>query len=173
MPLTIALVSTGQPWQRVRSALSRFDRAGSVWASVRQVVAVLVGVVLLLLGLSQAVPTWRAANEDGVAGELTITYIDCAGKGPCSHIGTFRSNDGRITLTDVELIGDEGEIGDHVPAFFEGDRDQVYGHGWSGLMESVLMAGGGAAFVGGGAMSVMEAVALRRRPSTGRHARRV
>lgn len=137
----------------------------------RGVVAAGAGVVLLFLGMSQALPSWRAAHADGVSGVLTVTSVDCAGKGPCSHVGTFTSNDGQIRLAEVELVGDEGEIGQQVPAYYEGDRTRVYGQGWSGVLESVLLTGGGAAFVGGAALPLVEAILLRRRPPTGRHAR--
>ena len=103
---------------------------------------------------------------------MTLTDVNCGGKGPCFRMGNFRSDDGHVTLVDVELVGAGGDIGDRVVAFYEGDPAQVYGGGWRGLLESALMVAAGLAVIVGGALPLLEVLVLQRRPATGRHARR-
>jgi hypothetical protein len=147
--------------------------AGSAWDCLRKVVVVVVGGVLLWFGAVQAAPAWRAAHADGVRGHVTLTDVNCGGKGPCFRTGNFRSDDGYVTLVDVELIGAGGDIGDRVVAFYEGDPTQVYGGGWRGMLESALMVAAGLAVIAGGVLPLLEVLEIRRRPPTGRHARRM
>lgn len=172
VPITVAAVST-RPGRRDRVARTLRDGAGTAWEHLRNGAVVVFGCVVLWFGTGQAAPAWRAAHADGVSGEVILTDVNCAGKGPCSRTGNFRSDDGAVNLVDVEIVGAGGRTGDGVPAFYEGDRTQVYGGGWRGMLESTLMVAAGLAVIAGGVLPLVEVLVLRRRPPTGRHARRV
>ncbi|HMM93534.1 hypothetical protein [Phycicoccus sp.] len=166
-----SLLHVGAARRALRRVRQVLRRAGSTVEVVRHVVGGVAGCALVVLGLLQAPPAWRAAHADGVPGTLRITAVDCTGKGPCSRSGDFLGEDGDVVLLDVGLVGAGGDVGDTVAAFYEGDPTQVYGSGWGGTLEAGLMTGGGAAVVGLASLPVVEAVWLRRRPPTGRHAR--
>jgi hypothetical protein len=137
--------------------------------------AVVLGLGLIWLGTSSMGATWAAAHGDGVPGTVTVTQIDCGGKGPCSHYGTFRSDDGEYEFPDVSLINGDAEVGQQTRALYEGEGeepDEVYGPGWGGFVENGFFAGMGVSFVLSGLAGIFEPIMLRRRPG-GRHARPV
>jgi hypothetical protein len=120
-------------------------------------------------------PAWAAAHGEGTPGTVTVTEIDCSGKGPCAHYGTFRSDDGEYEFSGVNLINGDAEVGERARAFYAGegeDPDEVYGPGWGGFVESGLYLGMGTSFVLFSVGGLLERPMLRRRPG-GRHARPV
>ena len=102
------------------------------------------GCFLMWVGFHQAVPAWAAAHGLGVHGSFAITSVDCGGRGPCHHYGNFRSADGQYAFTDVEVIGNSGEVGSSIPALYEGSGEapeSVYAPGWTGFVESCMFLG--------------------------------
>lgn len=73
------------------------------------------GVVMVWSGVRLAGPVWAVHQGEGVRGELTIEAKRCQ-RSSCDHYGTFRSADGRVILTEVNLVLGRGEAGDRVPA---------------------------------------------------------
>lgn len=149
------------------------DRAAGVGTVARQVFFVAFGCFLLWFAVGEVVPTWDAAHGRGVAGSFTVMSEDCSGKGPCSHYGDFRSSDGRYSFTDVELVGDSADVGQSVPALYEGHRgeapEEVFAPGWTGAAENAFFLALGLGFLLEPLGRLAGALALRRRPPTGRH----
>ena len=150
------------------------DRLPGVGTSVRQVFFVALGCFLLWFALGETGPTWDAAHGQGVVGSLTVTSEECGGKGPCLHYGDFRSTDGLYSFTDVELVGDSADVGQSVPALYEGQGeppDSVFAPGWTGLAENALFLAIALSLFLEPAGRLLESFALRRAPNTGRHSR--
>jgi hypothetical protein len=150
------------------------DRTPGIGSALRQGLFVILGCFLLWFALGQVGPTWNAAHGRGVAGSFTVTSEDCGGKGPCTHYGNFRSNDGRYSFTDVELVGDSADVGRSVPALYEGQGeppDSVFAPRWTGLAENAFYLAIALSLFLEPLGRLLEAVVLRRRPPTGRHAR--
>lgn len=145
-----------------------------LWGGLKRLAAVVLGCGILWFGSAQMGPAWRAAHADGVSAMLTVTHVSCGGRDGCSRLGDFRSGDGAVTLRAVDLIGADGDVGDRVYAFYEGDEHQVYARSWRGFTEAVLMVTAGAGLLVGGAVwPLLGTWLLRRSPPTGRHARAV
>jgi hypothetical protein len=155
---------------RVRAIADRMPGVGSV---LRQVLIAAFGCGLLWFTWTEVGPTWNAAHGRGIAGSFTVTSEDCGGRGPCSSYGNFRSADGRYSFTDVELVGDSADVGQSVPALYQGQDeppDAVYAPGWAGwaaLTENAVSLAIGLACFVEPLWRLAEAVALRRRPPTG------
>ncbi len=151
------------------------DRSRSVATAASQVLFVALGCFLLWFALGEAGPTWNAAHGRGVAGSLTVTAEECGGRGPCHHFGDFRSTDGRYSFTDVELVGDSADLGQSVAALYEGQGerpDSVFAPGWTGLAENAFFLAVALSLFVGPALWLLEGLAVRRGPVTGRHGRR-
>jgi hypothetical protein len=152
---------------RVRAIVDRMPRVGSV---LRQVLIAALGCFLLWWGLAELEPTWNAAHGRGIAGSFTVTSEDCGGRGPCIYYGNFRSTDGRQSFTDVELVGASADVGQSVPALYQGQGeppDAVYAPGWVALTENAIYFPIGLACFVEPLWRLAEAFALRRRPPTG------
>lgn len=139
------------------------ERARFVGAAMGQVALAGLSVVLIYFALDQVGPAWEAARGRGVPGQLTIMSESCSKI--CDYAGSFRSDDGRHTFTDVALVGASGPIGSRVPAFYEGDGDvpdAVYGHGWGGVVESGVFLGAALVMIGGPLRRALQVVVDRR-----------
>lgn len=87
-----------------------------------------------------------AARAGGTPGVFTATEVDCGGKGGCFYTGEFRSDDGRVTRTDVGMAtgSSVNAVGDSVRAVDTGDRNNVYppGGGSDWLIITAFLLGG-------------------------------
>jgi hypothetical protein len=149
------------------------DRTSGVGSALRQVFFVAFGCFLLWFAVGQVGPTWNAARGRGIPGSFTVTSEDCGGRGSCTHYGNFRSNDGRRSFADVELVGDSAEVGHSVPALYEGRGevpDTVFAPGWAGLTENAFYLAIGLGLFLTPLGRLLGAFMLRRRPPTGHHA---
>ena len=76
-------------------------------------------------------PEIRAARGEGTTGTFTAEELRC-GRASCSWHGSFRSDDGRLLLSEAWISGrgeDELISGDKVPAFHAGYDGKVYAPG--------------------------------------------
>ncbi|MDU0313419.1 hypothetical protein RKE38_06955 [Phycicoccus sp. M110.8] len=147
------------------------DRGAAVLPVLRQLFSLGLGVLVLSFALGDVGPAWHAAHGKGTAGSLTVTSVSCGGKGPCHHYGSWRSSDGAQSLTDVEIVGASADVGQSLPAYYEGDDEVVFAPGWTGLVESSFYLAIGAGFLLAPFGGLLGAFLLRRHPPTGRHAR--
>ncbi|MFC8502480.1 hypothetical protein ACFUC1_08975 [Pedococcus sp. NPDC057267] len=149
-------------------------RSRGVGFVARQAFFVAFGCFMLWFALGEVGATWDAAHGRGVPGSFTVIRVDCGGKGPCSHYGDFRSNDGQYSFTDVELVGDAADVGESIPALYEGHSgetpDEVFAPGWTGAAENALFLALGLGFLLEPLGRGVGALRLRRQPPTGRHA---
>ena len=79
--------------------------------------------------------------------------------------------DGHDVLADVELVGDSADVGQSVPALYEGQGeppDAVFAPWWTGLTENAFYLALGLGFFLEPLGRLVGAFALRRRPPTGR-----
>lgn len=111
----------------------------------------IIALLVLIIGLVDVGPGWRAAHGKGVLGTFTVTSQDCH-KG-CMTYGDFASTDGSDTQQDIQLI--EGgssprrAIGTRVAALDTNDRLGVYRLGTKDWESSLAWALGAAAYLVG------------------------
>ncbi|PKW27636.1 hypothetical protein [Phycicoccus duodecadis] len=156
---------------RMGAALERAPVVGTV---LRLLFFGALGGVLLWFSVGQVGPTWDAAQGRGVQGTFTVTSEDCSGRGPCAHYGDFRSADGRLSFTDVEIVGDSAGVGRSVPALYEGQGeapDEVFAPGWAALTENAFYLAIGLGCFLEPLQRLVGGFVVRRRPATGRHSR--
>lgn len=87
----------------------------------------LLAAIVLLYGVQDAGPSWRAARGDGTPGTFTIEEVQRS-RGGCSWRGDFASDDGRIRRADVTLdeCREDVPVGSDVRAIDVGSRAAVY-----------------------------------------------
>jgi hypothetical protein len=140
-------------------------------AVVGYVLGIVLGCGLVWFGITEAGPSWAASQGRGVPGKLVVTDESCSKS--CDYYGTFTSDDGRYVFRDVNIVGDGDEVGETVPALYQGrgeEPDAVYAPGWNGLFEAGLFVAMGGGLVLGCAGALAEPYLLRR-PGGGRHER--
>jgi hypothetical protein len=150
----------------------RWDQARELGSVLLAVGMVILGGGLVWFGLSETGPSWQAAQGRGEPGTVVVMSQSC-GKGGCDHYGDWTSDDGRRRLTDVNIVGDGGDVGTRLRAYAESDdptTDAVYAPGWSGLVGSLFMTAMGLG-VGGAGAGRLAAPWFLHRQTPGRHAR--
>lgn len=126
------------------------------------------GTVVVALAFVVAVPaSWTtdraAARNEGVPGLFRATQEDVCGRGGCSYLVDFTSDDGTVVLHDHDAIDVGDSVGDHGPAQYFPDEDEIYAvdsRNWAWGVAGLL---GAAAWIVGYAVWLGRDVRLRRR----------